>query len=320
MERIDKYVDTIYRDFDKTDKETKILIEETKSHLYDEIEDLKMQGFSDEESIEKAILNFGKENSVTSEMNYILKKQNKFSKVLIIIAIVIFSIGVVFKLINLGYDLSGIESRKMQPYENDRFYSYSVFDEIKEKLSNKDYIDETTKDDITKILDEFNMKTNNGLYYIDIRNNSECCYEYRKDIDKDRISDGGGSTGNQYWNIDYKKTDLQEKYDSLINEKIFSYTITIPYQLNESASYLFVLSWILVCISSFNNAYMKNMISKEYIAFFTVSSLIILSMFASGKHTLRELMVLVLALLFLGSEFYNKNYFNRKSTIESISC
>lgn len=320
MERIDKYVDTIYRDFDKTDKETKILIEETKSHLYDEIEDLKTQGFSNEESIEKAILNFGKENSVTSEMNYILRKQNKFSKVLIIIAIVIFSIGVIFKLINLGYDLSGIENKKMQPYENDQFYSYSVFNEIKEKLSNKDYIDETTKEEITKILDEFNMKTNNGLYYIDIRNNSEYCYEYRKDIDKDRISDGGGSTGNQYWHIDYKKTDIQKKYDSLMNEKIFSYTITIPYQLNESASYLFVLSWILVCISSFNNVYMKNMISKEYIAFFAVSSLIILSMFASGKHTLRELMVLVLVLLFLGSEFYNKNYFNRKSTIESSSC
>lgn len=77
MDRIDEYVNEIYRKFDTNDQDTRILIEETKSHLYDEVEDFRKQGFNEKESIEKAIYNFGKENVVINEMNGVLKRQNK---------------------------------------------------------------------------------------------------------------------------------------------------------------------------------------------------------------------------------------------------
>ena len=87
---------------------------------------------------------------------------------------------------------------------------------------------------------------------------------------------------------------------------------SIPYMLNEFSNYVFILSWILICISFFNRMYVKNLISKEYIVFFLISSLIILTLFATSKHTLRESMIFVIGILFMITRYYDKNYLNRK--------
>lgn len=315
MYKIDEYVNDIYKEFDETDEDTKILIEETKCHLYDEVEEFKAKGFSEDESIKKAINNFGKEKYVIKEMNCILKRQNKFSKIIMIFALIIFLIASVCKIINLGYDLLGMDDNRIQRYENDKYYSDYILESIKEKLSNNN-IDNNMKNEISELLDDFNIRTNNGLYYIAIAKNNQYYYEYYKDIPKETIelSHNGGATGNKEWTIYYKKTDLQNKYDSLILDKIMYKSI--PYILNEFSNYVFILSWILICISFFNRMYVKNLISKEYIVFFLISSLIILTLFATGKHTLRESMIFVIGILFMISRYYDKNYLNRK--IEKI--
>lgn len=41
-----------------------------------------------------------------------------------------------------------------------------------------------------------------------------------------------------------------------------------------------------------------------------------LTLFATGKHTLRESMIFVIGILFMISRYYDKNYLNRK--IEKI--
>lgn len=311
MYKIDEYVNDIYREFDETDEDTKILIEETKCHLYDEVEDFKAKGFSEEESVKKAIYNFGKEKYVIKEMNCILKRQNKFSKIIMILALIMFLIAGACKIINFSYDLLGMEDKRIRQYENDKYYSEYILESIQEKLSNNN-IDDNMKNEISKLLDDFNVKTNNGLYYIDIAKNNQYYYEYYKDIPKEamELNHNGGATGNKDWTIYYNKTDLQNKYDSLILDKIMSKSI--PYKLNELSNYVFILSWILVCISFFNRVYVKNLISKEYIVFFLISSLIVLTLFAIGKHTLRESMIFVIGFLLMISRYYDKSYLNRK--------
>jgi hypothetical protein len=315
MKKIDNYIDNIYKTFDETDEDTRILKEETKSHLYEEIEDLKEQGLGENESIEKAISNFGQENIVIDEMNAVLKKQNKFSKILIRVALIIYLIGFIFKLINIVYDFSHRSDELLQQYQNDKYCSEYVFQTIKDKINDRDSLDENVKNEITILLDEFNMRTNNGLYYIGIEKSGDYCYEYSRGISKEliKMNDNGGSTGGKNWNINYKRTDFQDLYDVQQSEILWNKMQNeIPYRLNELSNYLFIISWILVCVSLINKAYIKNIISKSYIAFFVFSFVLILGLFSTGKHTLEESMILIIGIMMLLSKFYSKYYFNKR--------
>lgn len=99
--KIDEYIDNIYGSFDNVDKDTKVLKEEMRNHLYEEVDDLEKQGLSEEESIKKAIEQFGQENSVVAEMNSILKNRNIFTKMLIKAGIAIFAIGILLQVIGM---------------------------------------------------------------------------------------------------------------------------------------------------------------------------------------------------------------------------
>eukprot|EP00831_Metopus_contortus_P001297 TRINITY_DN10472_c0_g1_i2.p1 TRINITY_DN10472_c0_g1~~TRINITY_DN10472_c0_g1_i2.p1 ORF type:complete len:268 (-),score=56.53 TRINITY_DN10472_c0_g1_i2:75-878(-) len=194
-----------------------------------------------------------KKNIVIDEMNTVLKKQNKFSKILITVAIVIYIIGVVFKGINLAYDFSGKNNEKWNKYESDEYCSEHIFKEIKDKIDDKDYLNENFKNEITKMLDEFNMRTNNGLYYIAIEKSGEYYYKYKKDVSRKltEINSNGGMTGNQVWMIHYKKTDFQNSYDDLMFEKVWDEERnSVPYKLNPvSYTHLTLPTILLVQIS-----------------------------------------------------------------------
>lgn len=101
MNKIEEYIDNIYGNFDNLDKDTKILKEEMRTHLYEEVEELKKQGLSEEESINKTLECFGQENSVVTEMNYILKNRSIFTKMLIKAGVVVFIIGCLFQIIGI---------------------------------------------------------------------------------------------------------------------------------------------------------------------------------------------------------------------------
>ena len=109
-------------------------------------------------------------------------------------------------------------------------------------VNTSDYIDEDMKSEITELLDEFNLKTGNGLYAIAIWKDNKCYYEYYRDISSEavEVNQSGGAMGNGVWTISYEITDLQKNYDSLLTDKIIY--PSMPYQLNEFSAYLFVLS------------------------------------------------------------------------------
>lgn len=109
MNKIERYIYKIYENFDNADEDTKILKEEMRNHLYEEVEELKKQGLSEEESIDKALKCFGKENSVVKEMNYILRNRSIFTKMLTKAGIIVFIIGCLFQVISIFHNGENIQ-------------------------------------------------------------------------------------------------------------------------------------------------------------------------------------------------------------------
>ncbi|WP_160691841.1 permease prefix domain 1-containing protein [Clostridium sp. C2-6-12] len=315
MKKIDEYVESIYKNFDETEQDTKILIEETKVHLYEEVEELKKEGFSENESIKMAITNFGQENIVVEEMDTVLKKQNKFSKLLIKVALVIYFVGFIFKIINIASEFFP-EKETFLPMN---LNANSIVDTIQKKIKDKDVLDNDVKAEITEILNDYNNRTNNGLYYIGIEKSGEYFYEYNREVFKESIKNDstGVSSDESGWNVHRKTTDIQDYYDhAQLDEEFNNIENSLPYRLNVLSNYLFILSWILVCVSLINRAYIKDLLSRSYLAFFICPSIFILGVFATGKHTPEESMIVLTGIMILLSKFYSKNYFQNKLQVE----
>ncbi|WP_409068553.1 permease prefix domain 1-containing protein [Clostridium sp. FAM 1755] len=104
MNKIEEYIENIYGNFDNSDKDTKILKEEMRNHLYEEAKELEKQGLSKEKSVSRVLEHFGEENAVVDEMNYILKNRSIFTKMLIKAGVAIFIIGCLFQIIGMFSD------------------------------------------------------------------------------------------------------------------------------------------------------------------------------------------------------------------------
>lgn len=270
MKKIEEYIEKIYRNFDEKDEETRILKEETKAHLLEEIDELKKTGLSEEESISKAILNFGSEKIVIRELNLILKKQSKFSMILKKLTLFFFVVSCIFLSIYIADEF--IHRGEPNPFITDNNSTAYVFDIIENKVKSKDVIDLESKNEITQILDDFNVKNNNGLYYIRISREGmpDLDYEYKKDVSKDMIKEGNGGVSGIYndkqkkWSIYYNRTDKQANYDYKVTQEIWDKMINrVPNRLGQISNYLFVVSGALLCVYIFNKIYLKSSISNK---------------------------------------------------------
>lgn len=95
MNKIDDYIEKIYKNFDQRDEETKILKEETRIHLLEEVEELKGQGLTEEESIKIALNRFGELGKVEKELSEVLKFQRKFASSILIASLVSLLLAVI---------------------------------------------------------------------------------------------------------------------------------------------------------------------------------------------------------------------------------
>jgi hypothetical protein len=265
MKRIEDYIEKVYRNFDEKDEETKVLKEETKVHLFEEVEELKKLGFTEEESINKALSNFGSEQVVISELNLILKKQNKFSKILRNITITIFIIACVFLSINIvdGF----IHRNEPNPFTYNKNTTAYVMDYIENNIKNKDNLDADLKNQITQSLDEFNTEHNNGLYFIKIARvgKPSSDYEYKKEVSEDMILGGNGGVkgvfvnGKEVWSIYYNRTDNQVDLDYTAQQGAWDKMVNrVPNRLGQASNYLFVTAAALLCIYIINKIYLKS--------------------------------------------------------------
>jgi len=323
MRKIEEYIEKVYSGFDESDEEAKTIKEETKAHLFEEVQELKKQGFTEDESINRAISNFGQDKFVIDEMNNILKKQHKLSKNAVCIIFILYIVGCIFRFINLPTSFINKDFYNETVLYNNKSHTEYVFTTIASKLENQNTIDESMKNEITSLLDEFNNQRDNGLYYLQIEKTGKIYYEYNKNVSSDATKNSNTiSRSSQNWMVNYKRTDLQEKYDneSRQNTRIKRYD-SIPARLSRISQYLFILSWFFLSFSYIMKAYTRNVISKTYISFFICTSVLIILFHFTGKiyspygngvyYFYNQYMFLFVAIFMIVSKIYNKSYYKR---------
>lgn len=265
MKKMEDYIEKISRNFDEKDEETKILKEEIKIHLFEEVEELKKQGLSEEESIEKAISNFGDEKIVINQMNLILKKQSDFSRILKKLTLIFFVIACLFLSISIADEF--INRNEPDPFTADKNTTSYLFDVIENRIKNEDVLDSNLKNEITQLIDEFNDKNNNGLYYIRISKEGmpDLNYEYKKDVAENMIETKNGGLSGIYndehrtWNIYYNRTDNQANYDYKVQQDVWNKMINrIPNRLRQISNCLFVVTIVLFFVYITNKVYLKS--------------------------------------------------------------
>lgn len=267
MRTIEEYIEKIYRNFDEMDEETKILKEEIRVHLFEEVEELKKQGLSEEESIDKAISNFGDERIVINEMKLILKKQNNFLNILKKLTLIFFVIACVFLSISIADEF--IHKNKPNPFTVDKNSTAYVFDVIENKIKDKDTLDSNFKNEITQLLDEFNIKNNNGLNYVRIvrEDMPNINYEYKKDVPEDIKYNGVMGISNEKqiaWSIYSNRTNNQVNYDYKTQIEAWNKMVNrIPNRLGQISNCLFVVSIVLFCVYIITKVYLKSSFSGK---------------------------------------------------------
>jgi hypothetical protein len=80
MNRIDKYLNSIYNNINESSIEIQELKQEMRSHLIETINELKSEGLSEDESINIAIDRFGDEYQISEQLIYVLNFQRVISK------------------------------------------------------------------------------------------------------------------------------------------------------------------------------------------------------------------------------------------------
>ncbi|KEI91417.1 hypothetical protein FDB72_16540 [Clostridium botulinum] len=107
MKRVDKYIDLVYKTVEGNKEEINIMKQEMKSHLVQSIIELQQEGKSEEESINIAISRFGEVNQIKDELREIYSFHKRFSKNILIAALIVLFIGTVSLITkSFGYKLT----------------------------------------------------------------------------------------------------------------------------------------------------------------------------------------------------------------------
>ncbi|EOU1648967.1 MAG: permease prefix domain 1-containing protein [Clostridium perfringens] len=74
MREIDNYIDSLYKNIDRISKENKEIKETMRTHLIESVEELKLEGFSEKESIKIALERFGEINEIRGELKTVVER------------------------------------------------------------------------------------------------------------------------------------------------------------------------------------------------------------------------------------------------------
>ncbi|MDU5491340.1 MAG: permease prefix domain 1-containing protein [Clostridium perfringens] len=74
MREIDNYIDSLYKNIDGISKENKEIKETMRTHLIESVEELKLEGFSEKESIRIALERFGEINEIRGELKTVVER------------------------------------------------------------------------------------------------------------------------------------------------------------------------------------------------------------------------------------------------------
>ncbi|WP_027626339.1 permease prefix domain 1-containing protein [Clostridium lundense] len=95
MDRIDKYLNSIYRDIESSSEGTEDLKQEMKYHLIQTVKELQQNGITEEESVRIAIQRFGEEFQIRNELNQVLRFEKLFAKKTLIASFILLAISAI---------------------------------------------------------------------------------------------------------------------------------------------------------------------------------------------------------------------------------
>ncbi|NEU32611.1 hypothetical protein GN156_17965 [bacterium LRH843] len=96
MKKIDKYVNSIYKDVAGDKQELEDLKQEMRSHLAEAVEELKAKGKTEDEAIRIAIDNFGGRSEIVKGLSEFFKVQKKFKNYVFSFALIFLALGIFF--------------------------------------------------------------------------------------------------------------------------------------------------------------------------------------------------------------------------------
>lgn len=88
MDKIEKYINSLYKDVNDNSVETEDLKQEMKNHLKETAKELQEKGINEEESIKIAIERFGEEFQIRNELAQVIKFQKFFAKKILIASLI----------------------------------------------------------------------------------------------------------------------------------------------------------------------------------------------------------------------------------------
>jgi hypothetical protein len=95
MDKINKYINSIYRDISDSSKETEDLKQEMRIHLNETVKELQENGISEEESIRIAIERFGGEFQIRNELNHVLSFQKLFAQKTRMASLILLAVSII---------------------------------------------------------------------------------------------------------------------------------------------------------------------------------------------------------------------------------
>ncbi len=283
MKRIDEYIEKIYKDIDVNDEDTEILKEEIREHLYDKVADCMKSGYTEEQSIELAINDFGDEESFSKEMKSIIVNQTKFTGILLKLSIIIFIIGCLLKV--GGWCL---EHQYRDNWDKTRPITVNdVMDDIKHILIEKDKLLENDKKDFDNILDNYNNKYDNGLYGVRILKDNVVYYEYKRAVPAELLDSGSGMTmSDNGWVIERKQTEVDSYRNIFVwNDimRIKDVSNSTHFKLKNLGFWLISLSWILIVMYYTQKAILNDKLNKNIIVLLSLQTILIYATYTSDK-------------------------------------
>lgn len=263
MDRIDKYINSIYRDVDTSSKETEDLKHEMKSHLMQTVNELQQSGKCEDECIRVAIERFGEELQIRKELNQVLSFHKSFAKKTLVTSAILLVFSVV--LLVTSYIV------KKESFERYNFMDAQI------KLVESKLVSGGINEVDTYLKEIFKDLKNNQLTYVAIK-------ELPQDYDRTKNSDlFPGETRYSYpEKIERDYYNNRFGLEVIANRTRYLLETGVKTSANGDASYtyknigilLFVISWVLSIVWLILNVYRHGSLNTGWCVLFILTGVV----------------------------------------------
>jgi len=253
MDKINKYINSIYRDISDSSKETEDLKQEMRIHLNETVKELQENGISEEESIRIAIERFGGEFQIRNELNHELRFQKLFAQKTRMSSLILLAVSIILLISAFFVNQGSVKRANIMNTQIDLVENKLINDGI----TNADiYLRELFKDDknnqltyvaLKELPPNFDSSKNNESFPGEIK------YNYPEKIEN-----------KYYYNrFGYEITVNNTKYLLETGVKTSANTNNSSFYLGLSIL-VFIICWVLWIIWSIINVYSYGRLNTKW--------------------------------------------------------